>query len=312
MKNLKKLSLILLLAAAILLSACSASGNFAANDSLKSESLTDYMEGTPSEKDYSTAPESGMNTDTSVLADRKIVKTVTLTAETKAFDEATAHIRESVAALGGYIEASNIKGNSIYNQSGIVRRTASFTLRIPADKLDEYVADVKGRVNIVSQRENIDDITDSYFDVDARLNSLKIEEERLLEMLEESNDLEYLIRLNERLAEVRYDIESYTSTIRRYDNMVSYSTVNITLEEVIDYTVVTDTPKTFGERLGIAFTESWHNFVTGLSDFAIELVYAAPALILLAIITVIIVIVVKKVIKKVKKSMLDEQNKNRE
>ena len=305
MKNLRKLSLILLLSAALLLSSCSASGSYVTNDAAKGESYMDYMEA-PSKDKYQTAPESGMNTDVSALSERKIVKTVNLTAETKSFDEAAANIRERVTSLGGYIESSNVSGTSLYNAGGIVRRTAYFKLRIPADKLDEYVSSVKGQVNIVSQKEDIDDITDSYFDVDARLNSLKIEEERLLAMLSESKDLEYLIRLNERLSEVRYEIENYTSTIRRYDNMVSYSTVNITLEEVIDYTVVTDTPKTFGERLAIAFSESWHDFVIGLGDFTVDLVYSLPTLIILAIFAVIAVFAAKRIIRRYKEKKNDK------
>lgn len=305
MKNFKKLSLILLLGAALLLSSCSSSGSIVTNDAAKGESFMDYMEA-PSEDKYQTAPEGEMSQNSDVLSGRKIVKTVNLSAETKSFDQAASQIRERVISLGGYIESSNISGTSLYNAGGIVRRTAYFKLRIPADKLDEYVSDVKGQVNIVSQKEDIDDITDRYFDVDARLNSLKIEEERLLAMLSESKDLEYLIRLNERLSEVRYDIESYTSTIRRYDNMVSYSTVNITLEEVVDYTVVTDTPKTFGERLGIAFSESWHNFVVGLGDFTVGLVYSLPTLIILALFVVIAVFAAKRIVRRYKEKKNDK------
>ena len=301
MKNTRKLSLFVcaLVALSVILGSCGAASGTAYDSSLKSEDFyNSSMEGdyglnmSPSD----TAPPKENN----ALANRKIVKTVSISAETKSFDAATELIRAKVGELGGYIEASNIRGTSMTSSSGIVRRTATFTLRIPADKLDEYIALVGSEVNVVSTRENIDDITDQYFDVDARLNSLKVEEERLLAMLAESKDLEYLIRLNDRLSEVRYEIENYTSTIRRYDNMVSYSTVNITLEEVIDYTVISDTPQSFGERFIIACRESWTNFVAGLGDFTIGLVYAAPALIIFAALITAAIIILIKVRKKAK------------
>ncbi|MBR7184588.1 MAG: DUF4349 domain-containing protein [Clostridia bacterium] len=233
-----------------------------------------------------------------VLADRKIVKTMRITAETKAFDDATAAIEALCAELGGYIETSSRSGGSLHNSGSVVARSASYTLRIPAEQLDAFRAGMGDTINVVNESTSIDDITDSYFDVDTRLATLRTQEERLLAMLEKATELEYLITLEQRLADVRYQIESYTGTIRRYDSQVAYSTVRLSLDEVIEYTAVTPAPKTFGERMGIAFRDSWADFADGCKDFAIGFVYALPTLLVIAAILAIIVGLLVAVIKR--------------
>lgn len=235
------------------------------------------------------------------LADRKIIRTLRISAETKAFDQAASAIEAQTAALGGYIESSSRSGGSIRSSGSVVARTADYTLRIPAEQLDAFRAGLGSDINIVSESSSVSDITDQYFDVDARLETLKIQEERLLAMLETATELEYMLTLEERLAEVRYEIESYTGTLRRYDSQVAYSTVRLTLEEVIEYTAVTPTPQTFGERLGVAFRDSWSSFADGCKNFAIGFVYVLPTLLVLAVIFGGIIGIVVAVVKKARK-----------
>ncbi len=232
---------------------------------------------------------------------RKIIRTMNINAETKAFDEAAASIESLTASLGGYIEASSRSGGSLHSGSSVIARSASYTLRVPAEQLDAFRAGLGEGINVVRESSGIDDITDRYFDVDARLSTLRTEEERLLDMLEKATELEYLITLEQRLSEVRYQIESYTGTLRRYDSQVAYSTVRLTLDEVLEYTPVTQTPKTFGERMGIAFRDSWADFADGCKSFAIGFVYALPTLLVLAVIFGGIAAVLTAVIKRAKK-----------
>lgn len=238
---------------------------------------------------------SGQITDT-----RKIIKTVTLELETKAFNDAVARITASAAANGGYIEYSYVSGESL--QSKNVERNAKFTVRIPASVLDSYVSGLGGSFNVLSKTENASDITDTYFDAEARLKSLQTQEERLLAMLEGATELQYMLQLEQTLADVRYQIESYYSTIKRYDSQVSLSTVSISLYEVIEYQQIVEKPKTYLERLGQAIKQSWHNFIEGLKDFSVDFVYAFPTLIVLAAIISAAVIIIRKIMKHKKSS----------
>jgi len=263
------------------------------------------------EKIYETAAAPSAKQNNEISDTRKIVKTVSMTLESMEFDDAVKDIIKTATDIGGYIESSYISGSSIYSSSNT--RYASFTIRIPADNLTPYVNDLN-KFNVLSLSENSSDITDAYYDADARLKSLETQEERLLKMLEGATELQYMIQVENHLADIRYQIESYYSTLQRYNNQVALSTVNITLNEVIKYQKVDPAPKSFGEQVGNAVQASWINFVNGMQEFLIDLIYALPDLITFFIFVGIIIFIIVLIVKHHKKKKLkkaESQNINK-
>ena len=262
------------------------------------------------ELDYAEAPEgaSGEVTTADPLAGRKIITTFNIVSETKEFNITLAALESEVAMLGGYIQSSNIYGNSIGNNYRQTR-SATYTLRIPAEKADGFISSVGTLVNITSKRSSVNDITDSYTDIEARLNTLKTEESRLLALLEKGNDLQYIIQVEDRLSNVRYEIESYTARLRGYDTLVAFSTVNIEIREVIDYTETPVDDPTFGERLGAALSDGWKSFAEGWQNFTVGLAYSLPSIICFVVIigAAVIVTVVKIKRRKAKKAEVKEE-----
>lgn len=196
-----------------------------------------------------------------ISPDRKIVKHSNLTLETKEFDTALELILSAILEQGGYIESQNTNGQSLTHRGAYYERSAAIQARIPADKLDSVTAVVGGIGNVTSKSENIDDITDSYFDSEARLKSLQLQEERLLEILAKAERLEDVISLERALSDVRYQIESLTATLRRMDSQVAYSYLNLSLREVVEYQAVSSAPKTLGEKISASFKRSGEKLV---------------------------------------------------
>lgn len=188
--------------------------------------------------------------------DRKIIKHSHLALETKEFDAALGQLLAAIAEQGGYIEGQSTNGQSLSHRGAYYERSASIQARIPADKLDAVTAAVGDICNVTSKSENIDDITDSYFDSQARLKSLQLQEERLLEILSKADRLEDVISLERALSDVRYQIESLTASIRRMDSQVDYSYLNLELREVVEYQSVSSAPKTLGEKMAASFKRS--------------------------------------------------------
>lgn len=290
---------LLLIFSLLLFAGCSSGSNsasydYTADSSEKYYAAYDVNNDIMADMDYSSSEAEGSYSGVSDT--RKIVRTMNLELETKAFDDAVSFIQSSVSGAGGYIESSYVSGKSM--ESSGDERNASFTLRIPAESLDSYVSGLGDGFNIVSKTENSNDITDSYYDTQARLDSLETQEERLLAMLEGANELQYMLQIEETLADVRYQIESLYSTIQRYDSQVSMSTLNISLREVIEYKPVEQTPVTFAERVSKAFSESWADFADGCRDFAVGFVYALPTLLVLAAVIALLVIIIRAVVKR--------------
>lgn len=226
--------------------------------------------------------------------------------ETTAFDDALAALDQAVKEFGGFVQDSNVNGNTRRNDDGtfrVVDRWATYVVRIPTDRFDAFMTLTDGIGNVTSSSRTAENVTSQYTDYEARLDSLRIQEERLLALLEESGDLESLITLEERLSEVRYEIESIERNLRNLDQRLAYSTVTLELQEVEIYTPSVPVQRTFGEKLSNAFADGWSGFVRGLQNFTIGLALYLPTLVLLAVIAVAVVLIVRALRRRAKKKI---------
>ncbi len=254
----------------------------------------------------------GLKSTAAPLDSRKLVKTLNLDMQTIEFDKAVAAIAALATEMGGYVEQSSVSGNNLYNDyassydSGYESayynpRYASFTLRIPADKLTPAADRLAEIGNITNRSESISDITDNYMDTERRLETLQVQEERLLELLKGATDLEAMITIEKELSNVRYEIESYTSYKMQMDKQVTYSTVNIYMNEVIKYDDVRIAPPTFGERIGDAFQSS----IEAIGDVAqwlvIALVAVIPFLLVWGSVIALIVFIIVRIVRAYRK-----------
>ena len=228
---------------------------------------------------------------------QKLVRKVWLEAETETMDEFLAALDSKIGEYSGYVESREVYNGSEY--SGRRSRYATLTIRIPASKLDAFISGVKEGANIVSVNETVDNITLSYADTDSRRLALETEQTRLLELLAKAETMDDILKIEERLTEVRTELEEVTSRLRVYDNMVDYGTVNLTLTEVREYTVVEE-PETVWDRIGEGFMESLETIGDFFVELFVFLVVASPFLVPLAAAIVILLIVLKK--KKAKKN----------
>lgn len=227
---------------------------------------------------------------------RKLIRTFDLDIQTKEFDEVITGIQAKVQELGGYIEQSSLDSGSVYYSN--YNRYSHMTVRIPSDKLDGFIQNVKDTANVTNISESADDITLKYVDVESRKIALETERDRLLELLEKAETVEDIITIESRLSEVRYELEAYTSTLRTYDNQVDYSTVHMNIHEVDRETKVE--PKTFWEEVTEEFGDSVYGLTRGLRNFAIWFLGSSPYLLLWAVIIIAIVFVLKLIGKKKK------------
>lgn len=283
----------------------SAGFDYAADEDLKYEaeapSLSDPMDSVSdgywdkSESDTDSTVSQGSD-----LANRKIIKTVNITVETKAYDTFMSTMRSLVDTYGGFVQDSELYDNGNYKGS---TRRAYVTVRIPAENLDSFTGGVNeiGTVTYLNERKN--DVTLSYVDMESRISSLRIEMEKLTELLSDAKDLEYIIMVQDRLTDVRYELERYESQKRTYDELIAYSTVTLNIHEVQRETVV--------EELG-TWEEIGNNLNTNLNDIGegfrrlfIDFVSFLPYLAIWVVIIGIIVLIISGIVKKNRKKRLE-------
>ena len=224
-------------------------------------------------------------------AGRKLIRDVNMSVEARDFDGVLSQITDKVRELGGYVESSDVSGISVNSYGGSQQRYADIRARIPADRLDRFVETVESAGNVTSKQEQVTDVTLQYSDVQSRKKSMEIEQERLWALLEKAESLDAVVALEARLSEIRYELESYTSQLRLYDNQVDYSTVSINMREVKDLTPTA--PDSIGTRIQKGFNRSLNNLGEAGTDLIVWIASNSPILLVLAVIIAAVVLIVR-------------------
>lgn len=148
--------------------------------------------------------------------------------------------------------------------------------------------------NVLESTSKGTDITDSYYDSQKRIKTLKVQEDTLLDILSKAEKLEDVITLESRIAEVHYEIESLENTIKNYERLVYFSRITIFIQEVDDKTETKPEPKTLGERISGSFKDSLEDFKDGFEDFLVWLAGSWISIALVILVIVILIISFKK------------------
>ncbi len=295
-------SLMLVCLALSVLAGCGRkAGNSAAYDKMKEEvgdaGLTDY-----DSNSGTSGAEDKANVD--VKANRKIIETVSLSVQTKEFDALMGKLEEEVKTVGGYIESSSVSGNS-FESTG--HRYANMTLRVPADKSDEFATFVSKNSTVTNKEISTEDVTLSYVDMESRVSALETEKATLEKLLEEAKTIENVISIQDRLTEVIYEIESYKSKLRTYDNLIDFTTIHIRINEVERVDIVEE--QNVWQEIGTNLKRGFENVAEGCVRFFVFIVSSIPYLIVIGVCLAVVFGVVIPCTKKVKKRKKKQDTK---
>lgn len=240
----------------------------------------DAAGGSPAEPEA--APDGGEAQEEDRLANAKMVYTASIQAETQDYDACTAALEELVEKLGGYLEyaSSDSRGDG--------SRSASYTVRIPAKEFRGFLKTVGEISHVTSQDQNAENISERYYDTESRLETQRTKMERLQTLLSKAETMEDIIDLENAISETEYQIEQLTGSLRHYDSLVDFATIDVRLREVLRLTTVEEAPPTFGSRLGNAFADGLRSFGDFLQDVAVYLAYNWTWMVLLAIIILLV------------------------
>ena len=217
---------------------------------------------------------------------KKLIVNGDLTIQTAEFDKTIESLNKDIEELGAYVQSSSI--SSANNE----QRYFNATIRIPADKYQELVSKAKSNFDVTYYNERTDDVTTEYMDLDARLKSLKTEEEKVLEFYDKATSLEELMTVESRLTDIRYEIDSIETSLKNYDLLVTYSTLTISVCETKNYT-----KGNFFSRVAESFTNGFTNLINSIEDLFVGLVYN----IWIVILVIVVIVVIYRIYKKRKK-----------
>ena len=158
--------------------------------------------------------------------DRHLIKNAILVVEVNDARVASDKLVAACQTLGGYVSALNEQTNSLG------RRSVEIQLRAPSTSFDQALLQFEAVGKSITRSVNTEDVTEQYVDTESKTRNLKKTEERLLDHLTRSGELEDVLRVESELNRVREQIESFEGRIRFLSDRISYSTFNVTLTEV--------------------------------------------------------------------------------
>ena len=220
----------------------------------------------------------------SLEGERVRIVEVSMRAQTLTFSESYSVIRGELLRLGGYVETEITYGNGEYQndaQKADTLRSATLTLRVPAESCESFLAFLREQVNVTYESSRTQDVTEETVDLASRIRALEGEETALLKMEEACTEMNDLLSVRKQLSEVQVSLASLRAQYAALQNKTNYSRVDLSLEEV---KVLNEEKEGFFPRLwsGIqgGFLAGWE----GVQEFFIFLFTALPFLLVFSLV----------------------------
>ncbi|EZH65544.1 hypothetical protein DH09_18150 [Bacillaceae bacterium JMAK1] len=166
-------------------------------------------------------------TESSVeTSERMVVQNGHLEVVVEAFDDMMYEIESTVMNLDGYVVETSVQGSEEGERSG------SLLVRIPEDDFQSFMDEVVSTSTELVHRSTYgNDVTEEYIDLESRLRSQEVVEERLVTFLEAAENTEDLLTISDDLANVQQEIETIEGRMNYLDNQVDFATINLYIYE---------------------------------------------------------------------------------
>ena len=308
MKKVCWICTILCLSIMLIISGCSAGKSAAVTDNgvggsfAYDEVAAKEVEMMPTE---AAAPDPSVPSDAQVLTkDRKIIYSASMQIRAKDVAGTYDAIKKDVADFGGYVSQSSFYSYEENDPSGEI------VLRVPSDRLEscmDHIASLAGQV--VSRDLTSDEVTEEYYDLDARIALLKEQQKELERLMNETGSVEELLSVQEKLFQLQETLESYEGRMRYLNDRISDSVLTVDIssmqalvssnKESMQYMTAGE----LGKGMMRGLDNSWRILINIGGFLLIALCYCAvPAAVIL-----LIVWFVRRLVKKRKKKKLQKK-----
>jgi hypothetical protein len=209
---------------------------------------------------------------TNFVARRELIRTGEVRLQVDDFESAEANLTAAVEAQGGYVSDTSQEVNGRENQTWT---SGTLVLRVPKENFSVLLEQVKAEGEVEHSSTATQDVTDQVVDLEARLQNLRAERDRLRTLYQQANETEDVLRVGQELSETQEEIERLEARLRTLEGRIAYSTLTVDLSE----------PRPEYERIRAAwydtsavtaFLESIDGVVVVLRATFVGAAYAAP------------------------------------
>ena len=274
--------LFLLLPLAVLLSGCGSSGEPGSSPQMSaasSEAKSSDLESDVAANEAAPGGAIGAGAPKKSSVPRKIIYTAEVSLVVEKLTPAQQKLLALVRKHGGYIAETNIGG-----ETG-APRTGRWKIRVPVDGYQNFLDAVTKVGEVQTVTSNSSDVSEEFYDIEARLRNKRLEEKRLLEHLNRSTaKLSDILLIEKEISRVRGEIEQMQGRLRVLANLSSLTTVTVTINEIKDY--VPPAPPTFGTQIARSFQASFGGLINFGKGAIIAIAAVFPWFVVIAIIAI--------------------------
>ena len=201
--------------------------------------------------------------------ERKLIKNGRLGFQTDDLTSTHQRVLELAKKFNAYIASDE----TVKSREQVVH---NITIRVPAKDFDELVGKIGEGIKEFDYKDiSVRDVTAEFLDVEARIKTKKELENRYIAILQKANTVATMLEVEEKLGEVRGEIESIQGRLKYLKNQVAYSTLEVSFYKEFPYE-----GDGFGRRIANSFGQGWQGFLF----FIVGLVNIWPFLILIAVV----------------------------
>jgi Domain of unknown function (DUF4349) len=188
---------------------------------------------------------------------RKIIYDSQVDLVVESVDPIAKKVTSLVQAARGYIAEQNVTGSP-----GSLR-SIHWRIRIPVEEFDSFTYAVVSLGELERNNRTSQDVSDQYYDIEARIKNKKVEEQTLNKILQErSGKLEDVLKIEVELSRVRGEIEQLEGKIRVLENLSSLATLTLNIREHEKYSPRAPVIAGFGTQV----SRTWQSSMTSLVD----------------------------------------------
>jgi hypothetical protein len=167
---------------------------------------------------------------------RKLIKRSWLTIAVKDLATAEVQAKAIVDQKSGYIN----------NTSGSQGETFNLSIRVPQDQYSATLVELRKVGEVVSDNENVQDVTTEFIDNKARLENLYKLRDRIQQLLNRADRIDDLLKIERELNRTQSEIDRLEGRMKYLNSQVNYASIDLTAEK----------QKTYGP-LGYFFMGIW-------------------------------------------------------
>jgi hypothetical protein len=217
--------------------------------------------------------EDGGSAPAALSADRSIIRTGEMRLRVDDYEAARSNLTALTEARGGYVSDSV---QEVHERDGAAWTTGRVVLRVPAENFSATMTAIEGEGQVLESRTSTQDVTDQVVDLQARLENLRAERDRLRTLYERANTTEDVLAVEERLSDVQTEIERTEARLQNLERQVAYSTITVHLSEPRPDRPAPD--QWYDTPVIAAFLESVEGVGVALRALVVAGAYAAPYL----------------------------------